>query len=99
MPSTTADFSNLQATINKLRITGIRGDAIAFANSNIAGGTLRNIRLFGVDRDNAGVEFGVAGQFIERLILRGPSGIEPPLGSGGVGDDSVAREVVAPVPA
>ena len=99
LPSTTADFSNLQATINKLRITGIRGDTIAFANSNIAGGTLRNIRLFGVDRDNAGVEFGVAGQFIERLILRGPSGVEPPLGSGGVGDDSVAREVVAPVPA
>jgi hypothetical protein len=71
------DFTG-KYTVAAVTVSGAAPDAggFAFANSRIAGYRVGNVRLAGVQPENRGREFGVAGYYLSRVQRRfgGPDG-------------------------
>jgi uncharacterized repeat protein (TIGR01451 family) len=66
LPDSVDDFT-AEATIAGIKIKGISGQPIAFANSQIAAANLGKIDLRYVDTDNAGTPFGLAAKTLSRF--------------------------------
>ena len=62
------------ATINVLTVKGITGENYSIINSNIAASRFNSIYVTNPKYDNAGVEFGVAADFIGKVTIKDADG-------------------------
>ncbi|MHC4644517.1 MAG: Ig-like domain-containing protein [Planctomycetota bacterium] len=77
LPSSASDFdlsSGGRAMIKNLKIKGIKGQSNSIINSNIAAADFGIVYLAYPQYDNGGMPFGVAADFIKKIIIKDAGG-------------------------
>ena len=67
LPTATADFATA-ARLNAFTVTGVKGATTDLAGTNVAAGTIGQVRVTAVDASNGGTPFGFAGETIASYV-------------------------------